>query len=816
MDGLVNDIRFAIRSLSKSPGLVAVAVATLGLGIGANAVIFTSVNAFLYRPMPVKAPEQLVVLASRDKEADFPHGLSYPDFLDYRRAHQFSGTIAYVPLPVNFSAGRQPERVWIEAVSENYFDMLGVQAVLGRTFRPDEERAPVVVLGHGFWKRRFAQDPNIVGRKISLNGHPFTIIGIAPPEFYGAVSWLTAEAFAPIRLFGQLNPGRGDTLDHRDAHFARVMARLKPGVSLERARSEVNTLAGNLQRQYPETNRQVSMLLMPETDSRPDPSISTNIPRYASFGEIIVGLLLVIACANIANLLLVRAIRRGQEIAIRSALGATRARLARFLFIDSLLLSLAGGAIGLLLMSWFSDLMATVRPPMDFPFRNNISPDARVFVFAVAVTFLTAALCGLIPILQLSRVNLNPMLKRSVEALSGRGPGRRPLSSLLIIGQVAMSLMLLIACGLFIRGIQNAQHVNFGFRTRNLQLFSIDLGRQNYEPARGKEFARVLLERVRATPGVENATLAKYIPLWEQSMRGAYPDEQPPTDAAKPPAVLWNVVALDYFQTMAIPFVRGRDFNAKDRDDLSSPPVAVVNETLARRFWPGREAIGRGVRLDGSHDPVQVIGVVRDAKYMFLTEEPQPCLYLPLSQRYDSPLTLLVHTSSDPQAIVPLVREHIRGLDPELPVYDVKSMERHLRGGYAIGSAQFATQLSGTFGILGLAMSVIGIYGVVSHSVSRRTREIGIRIALGAERRSVLALVIKEAMILVAIGIGIGMIGALGFTRLLTNVLFGVSPTDPLTFFVLTTALGAAALAACYFPGRRAMGADPMEALRYE
>jgi predicted permease len=825
MSTLLQDLRYAARMLLKSPGFAAVAVLSLALGIGANTTIFSVVNALLFRPLPVKDAHRLVVLATKDHHGEFPHGLSYPDYLDYQGQKEvFSDLMAYMPAPVKLSREGHAERIWIEMVTGNYFSMLGVDAIRGRTFLPEEGQTPrahpVMVLSYGCWQRRFGSDPSVVGKTVSLNGHPFTVVGIAPERFPGTEALFAADAYVPLMALEQMMPGDEDLLNQRDRHAFRVMGHLQPGVSLDQAGKAVSTLARHLEQEYPKTNKGVALTVIPETKARPEPSTVDLIPRIAVVFMALVGLVLLIACANVANLILARAITRQKEIAIRSALGAGRARLIRQLLTESVLLALLGGTAGLLLSLWTTDLLSAIKLPVDAPLRLDLPMDWRVFAFTLLLAFLTGVVSGLAPAFQASRPNLNEALKEGGRR-AGVISGRYPLRSILVVSQVAVSLLLLICSGLFIRSLQSAQKIDLGFRTENLLLVSVDVSLQGYDKKRGKLFYQQMVDRVKTLPGVRSASLARLVPLgYESDAIDVFTEERASTAKEARLAIPYNIVGLDYFKTIGTPFLRGRDFTERDGEE-SAPGVVIINETMARRLWPGQDPIGKRFKVDRTNHlyEMEVIGVVKDSKYVFLYEEPRPFMYFVMSQmpqNYQAPITLHIHTADKPTSFVAAVREQIRTLDANLPIYDVTTMAAHIRDGKAFLPARLGASLVGAFGLLGLVLAVVGIYGVVCYFVAQRTHEIGIRMALGARPRDVLRLVVGQGMILVLIGVAIGLATCFGVTRVLSSLLYGVSATDPATFAGISLLLAGVALLACYIPARRATKVDPMVALRYE
>jgi predicted permease len=819
----IQDLRYSIRTLLRQPGFTTIALLTLTLGIGVNSAIFSIVNAYLFRPFPAKDPDQLVVIATRDSTLEVPYEVSYPNYEDIRdRSGAFTDVIAFLNGVANLSGEGLAERTWLQFATGNYFSMLGVEAVVGRTFSADEGRfespQPVAVLNHGYWQRRFAADPTVVGRVVKLNNVPITIIGVLPESFTGTESVLSLDIYLPIGLQGQLYPNGNAWMEERDNTGVRVMGRLRSGVEVDEARAAVKVLAHQLEQEYPATNKGVGFVVVLEKNARPVVSISENVPRIAAVFMVLVGLVLLIACANLANLMMARATTRQKEIAVRAAMGASRARLVRLIVTDGIVLALVGGAAGLLVSLWAVDWLSSIRFSTDAPVRFDMAPDWRVFIFAFAIAIVAGLLSSILPALQASRLDLNNSLKEGGRS-SNAGPGRQGLRNLLVVAQVAVSLLVLICAGLFVQSAKHAEKMDVGFRSENLMMASMDVGMQGYDPERGRQFYREVIERVKTLPGVRSAAFARDTPLGynnhteEIVFEGRTPD--PDDDRA---SAFYNVVGLDYFQTMGMPLVAGRDFAVSD--DSSTPPVVIINETMARRYWPGpdpiEEAMGKRFRV-GRKDPVvQVIGVAKDSKYVFLGEEPRSFLYLPLAQRYRSEVTLFVNAAGDPASLTSALRETIQEFDKDLPLYEVKTMTSHLRDGIALMFVRLGATLAGTFGLLGLVLAVVGIYGVVSYSVSQRTHEIGIRMALGAQRNDVLRLVVGQGVKLTAAGVVIGTFAAVALTRFMASLLYGVSTIDAATFVIVPLMLTGVALAASFVPARRAANVDPMQALRCE
>ena len=808
---LWQDIRFGLRMLRKSPGFTLVAVLSLTLGIGANTAIFSLVNTALLRPLPIAKPEQLVALNNASENRTFPT-FSYPNYKDFRdRSESFSGLIGYRFTPCSLSHDGINERLWGYEVTGNYFDSLGVTAALGRLISPDDDRdpgaSPVAVVSYKCWQQRFGSSPGIIGRDVIVNGRGYTIIGVAPQGFYGTEIISAPDMWFPVAMQAQLEIGRS-WLDERAVENLFVQGRLKPGVSSAQAQASLNEIALQLEREYPDVNEDKRVVLSP-------PGLIGNAFRGPVLGftgllMVVVGLVLLLACTNLANLLLARAADRRREIAVRLSLGASRARLVRQLLTESLLLSCSGGVLGLLLASRLVELATAFKLPIDVPVAINLQLDYRVFIFTCLISLATGALFGLLPAWQATKGDLVPALK---DEFAFGGYRRSWLKNSLIVFQIALSLVLLIGGGLMMRALQQAQTIELGFSPERAAEVSFDLRLQGYDDARGREFQRRLLERVRAIPGVQFAGLTDMAPVDLHFSRDrVFLEGQPPQRLANVPGAMTNRATPGYFQAMGTRLVRGRDFT--EQDDDKAERVAIINESFARRFFPGEDPIGKAFRLGSPESPQrQVVGVVQDGKYAGLNEDPKPFVSRPLWQSYSGATTVIVRTAGDQEKLIVLVRNEAQQLDPNLPIASRTLIERM---SLPLLPARVAAAVLGGFGLLALALAAIGIYGVMSYAASKRTHEIGIRMALGAQKSDVLKLVIRQGVTLTLIGMTIGSLAALILTRSMKSLLFGVSATDPLTYAGVALLLAGVALVACYLPARRASRVDPMVALRCE
>ena len=816
MDNLIKDIRYAIRGLIKRPGFVAVAVITLALGIGANTAIFSLVNTVMLRSLPVERPEEIVSVAVRGKD-DTMQAFSHPNFVDYRDQNQvLAGLLIYRFVPLSMSRSGNNERVWGYEVSGNYFDVLGVKPIKGRTFLPEEDRAklagPVVVISYDSWQKRFGGDPDLVGKDVLLNNHQFKVIGIAPEGFKGTELIYSPEIWVPTSMMEWVEPG-SNWLDKRSTNNFFGVGRLKPGVNARQAEASLNILAVQLAKQYPDDNEGQSIKIVPTGFIIPE--LRGAVVSFTWILMAAVALVLLVTCANLAGLLLARATDRRREIAIRLAMGANRVRLMRQLLTESLLLSVIGGLGGVFLAIWMVKGLLALKPPIDFPLSFDVGIDWRVLIFSLAVSLVTGALFGLAPSLQATKPSLLKSLKDN--AAQG-GASRTRLRSFLVVAQIALSLVVLIGAGLVVRTLKELQTMNPGFDTHNALMMSFDLGLQGYDEARGEQFYRQLVERVQTIPGVKSAAIASTVPLsLNYNSNTIYVEGQPSERGANVPTAMTSDVSPRYFETMGTTITQGREFTEQDTD--KSEKVAVVNEAFVKRMMPflksSGEAVNHRFSFRGAEGPfVRIVGVVATGKYWNIAEEPRPYAWVPLSQDYSSNGTILVRTTGAPETMFANVRTEAARLDPNLAFFDVKTFKEHMR--LSLFPPRVAATVLAVFGLVTLLLSAIGIYGITSYAVSQRTREIGIRMALGAQLGDVLKLVLTHGVKLTLLGVAIGLAGAYLVTRAITSVLYGVSATDPVTFGGVSLLLVGVALLACYVPARKATKVDPLIALRYE
>ncbi|HEV8431697.1 MAG TPA: ABC transporter permease [Pyrinomonadaceae bacterium] len=835
LEELLQDLRFGMRILLKNPGFTLVVVGTLALGIGANTAIFGLVDALLLRPLPVvKAPSELVLLMRGDGGGPT---LSYPDFTVLRERNEVLSDLAlYTQAPISFGNNVRSEVVLGAMVSGNYFDVLEIKPSLGRAFLPEEDRTPgahpVVVLSHSFWQSRFNSDRAVVGQTIVLNNRRFTVVGIAPPGFDGETAPMKVSLWIPVMMMSAMRSepresGTHDPLSNRHNENFGAIGRLKQGVSVIEAQAALETI-----------NRQLELSNPPPTEQGFNPNNDRSLrlisPQGIMIGSIremavtssglagaTVLTVLLIACANVANLLMARAARRRKEVAVRLAMGATRWRLIRQLLTESVLLALVGATAGLFLAYWINQLLMAFKPPFPppFTFSLDLSFDIRTFAFTFLLAAVTGVIFGLVPALQASRPDVLPALKDESNAESPRVPWLN-LRNALVITQVALSLALLISTGLFVRTLRYARQIDLGFKPDQVLAVSFNLRLQGYDEAKGREFYRQILERLERLPGVQTVSVTNLLPLgfmWLSTPVVPENREVPPNER-----VFAGDVSVDskYFETIGTPLLRGRDFTAQDT--IKSPPVAIVSEKLAHSLWPEvndpGEALGKRLRV-GRSNPIscEVIGVAKDSRnniFNRLDREPEPTIYRPFAQNYSAFASLIVRTDGDPRGLISAVRREVAALDENLPPQDLQPLSETVS--LASWSARTGAAVLGVFGLLGLVLAAIGIYGVMSYSVSRRTREIGLRMALGAETRDVIKLIVKQGMGLTLIGAMIGVMLAVAVTRLLASLLYGVTATDPATFAGVVLFVIGVAVLACYLPARRATKVDPMMALRCE
>jgi predicted permease len=811
MEKFLIDLRYGFRMLIKNPGFTSIAIIALALGIGANSSIFSVINAVLLRPLPFKDSDRVVVVNETVRRETLEiRPASYPDYKDWREQNTvFEEITSYAQQSLSLTDVSEPERIDAEIVSASYFPLLGIQASVGRTFLPEEDANPdthpVAIVSSQLWKRRFGSDPALVGKTIKLNYTDFTVVGIIQEGFTGVSG--NAEIWIPMMMVSTVYSK--DILNNRGSRWHSVIARLKPDVSIEQAQTEMSTIASRIEQAYPDSNK--------------DRGVEIVGAQEAVVGDIrpmllvllgTVGFVLLIACANVANLQLARAATRQKEVAVRSALGASRMRIIRQLLTENIILSLIGGSLGLLIAVWGVELMTTFLSDQ-IPQYLKINIDLGVLFFTLLLSLLTGIIFGLAPALSSSRPNLNELLKEGGKG-SGTGSHRSRLRKIFVITEVALSLMLLIGAVLMLKSFQKLQAFNPGFKVENLLTSRISLKR-DYPLPQIETFNQQLIENIKALPSVQSIALASDVPLGGNSS-AILVDTESESPEQNGIRVYRHSISTDFFSTMNIPIIKGRDFTVQDSQ--KSPNVVIISEAMSRRYWPDSDSIGKRIRVgkdkDGKPNWVEIVGVTGDVKYRTLIRDQNrdPDIYFPLLQSPTRNLAIVVRTSTDPANLVSSLRNKINSIDPNLPVFAINTMDQLMKD-QTLQSRLTAILLS-IFALMALVLASIGIYGVISYSATQRTHEIGIRMAIGAQRVDILKLIVKEGMLLVLIGITLGLFGAFFTTRLISGQLYSVSATDLMTFMVVPFILSVIALLACYIPARRATRVDPMVALRYE
>ena len=853
MHDLLQDVRYGLRTLAKQPGFTMTAVLVLGLGIGANTAIFSFINGMLFRPLAVEAPGELAHLYNQDtRRPDSFRGFSYPNYRDLReRTTVFADLMARDLTLVGLSEGETTRRVFAEIVSSNYFETLGVRLFRGRAFSPAEEAPgsaiPVAIVSNRHWSRA-GSDPEMVGRAIRVNGQPFAVVGIAPRDFTGVTALAAPEIYLPLGVENTLVKNAFDqqerTLDDRDNHRLFVIGRLRAGIRPVEADPELKLAALQLERGFPSANQGYTIIArpLPRLSTNTSPTQETELSVVSVMLMAMAGVVLLIACLNLANMMLARGTARRKELAIRAALGGGRGRILRQLLTEGLLLSLVGGALGLLLAYWTTTLLGSsmnevlARSSISMDVVLHAAPDLRVLLATLAFCVFSTLAFGLAPAWRLSRPDVLGDLKEGGGEGRGSGEGRGLVfrRNLLVVGQMALSLALLTVAGLFIRGAHNAAAADPGFGLVNGLLLEVDPGLAGYDEARGREAYRAILDRVRGLPGVQAVSVAATVPfgnvvLGKSVQRAGAEPAAPPAGGASATdtgvGAAFNAVGADYFATLGVPLLRGRAFTRAEAESESAPPVAMVDELLAGRLWPGEEAIGRAIRFagrdgDGFPDQIEVVGVVPTLRDDFFSSQPRPHVYMPFAQAYQSGMNLHIRLSGDQGALASTllrtIRAEIRALDEHIPILTLATAKDHMAGSVGLWLFQTGARMFTTFGALALLLAVVGIYGVKAYTVARRGREIGIRMALGATAGDALWLILREGLWLTLAGMGLGAALAALLARLLGSMLYQVSALDPLVFTAAPLLLASAAMLACYLPARRAATVDPMTALRYD
>jgi len=813
MPSLLDDVRYGARSLRNSPGFAVLAIVSLSLGIGANTTIFTLINAVFLRPLPVADPAALVSVYTRDIKNPGHLPCSYDNYRDYRdRNGVFASLALYTSLGLSLTDRTEPAPVIGQLVSGNYFDVLGVRPAIGRVFRREEDQkpgsGPIVVISHLLWQRHLGGNPKILGKIIHINGWPFTVVGVMPPEFHGVNTLVMSDLWVPASMFQQLLPNPL-WFENRRALLFSVVGRLKPGTSIVQAQAAMQGLASQLERDYPQENQGRTAALVPLTEAAISPNTRGNLTNAGAVLMTIAGLVLLIACGNVANLLLVRASGRRREIAIRLAVGAGRWQLIRQLLIESTLLAAAGGALALVFARWSRDVLWSARPPLLTSLDYPVALDGRVLGFTAALSILTGLVFGLLPALRSTSVELVTDLKER----TGQSPQTGVLGarSVLVIGQVALSLVALIGASLFVRSLQSAEKIDPGFLVDHVVLVQFNLSSQGYTEVRGEELQRRLMERIASLQNVIASSLGGMAPFTGGFSRTILIEGREDLVRGEGRIALATPIMPGYLRTMGIPLIRGRDFTAHDLRD--HPRVAVINDVMANRYWPGEEAVGKRFRFAGDDFSTEIVGVARVSNYLAIGEPPRPMVYTTMLQAYSPMTVLFARVTGDAAAALAGIKREIQRDDRNL-LLDGGTMVSVIHD--SLWAPRLAAGLLASFGMLALLLATVGIYGVTSYAVGHRVREIGVRMALGATAGDLQLMIVRDGVRLVSIGIILGSLVALSTSRLVQNLLFVVSATDGLTFTGIPAAMVVVAVLACWIPARRATRVEPSRALRCE
>ncbi len=818
---LLQDLKYSVRRLRGSPGFTLIAVLIMGLGIGANTSMFSFVNAILLRPpLSYRNPAETVRICSTRPNSSTPAWTSYPDFLDFRdRSDLFAAAaVSSDGTPMSLLTEEGSEFIVGEAYSADLFSIMDIPIFLGRSFLPEEDEPgcdPVVLISHSVWQSRYGGDPNILGRTLRINGHPVTVVGVGPREFRGTLVVFSSDYWLSLGTAARIQSSYIH-LEKRDSHEYRMYARLKPGVTIEQAGARLNTLADTLGQMYPESNADRKVIVLPAADVRLDPLVDAVLYPLSGFLMAVVGLVLLVACSNLAGFLLMRAASRRKEIAIRLALGAGRRRLVAQLLTESTLLGALGGAVGLIIALWSAGALTSFRPPLPVVMTIQYRIDTTVLAFTLILSIATGILFGLAPALKASRCDIVGTLKDETPSLQ---VGRRRISlrNALAVAQFAISLILLLAAGLVLRSLIHANRTDVGFHPEHLAAATVDASLGGYKTeSEGRLFFESYIETMASAPGVEAVALASRLPLglWGMdSSRVHLPGTRPESDDDIP-LIESAAVNVEYFDVMDIPVVRGRKFVASD--DGSAPRVAIISEAMARRFWDTADPVGQSILLGriGEELPLQVVGVARDTKVKALSEEPQPYLYFPFAQQYSPLMSVIARTAGDPAGLPEIFRRELKSLDSEVPLFEARTMQEHL--GIRLYALKLVAVFLAGFGALALALAGIGLYGLVAFSAAQRTREVGIRMALGAGSRQIVSMVLRQGFGIVAFGLAIGLPAAILVMLPLSRFLVDVSAADPVTLAAVVLLLALVTIAASYIPARRAAKLDPLVSLHHE
>ncbi len=815
------DLRYAIRVLVKKPGFTAVAVISLALGIGANTAIFTVINAVFLHPLAIEDPSHVVEMFTRDTKTVQSGNFtltptSFQNFEDYRDQNSvFRGVAGYFGFGLQWTRDGETQPLPAFMTSANYFDVLGIKPFRGRLFRPDEDRTmggdTVAVISHSLWTREFGSDPNVIDRKLTLNGLPFTVIGITPPGFKGTFSLAGPDrVWVPLSMREQLTTGQTRQLiANRRFRWVNMAGRLKPGVSMRQADAAMKTIASSLAKEYPAANEGRTLDMALESDAALGINGRGQLVLAGGVMMGVVGLVLLIACVNLANLLLAQSASREKEMSIRAAMGAGRGRIVRQLLTEAVLLAMLGGAAGMIVAYWGRTALWSFRPPFLGNASIDLSFEPRVLLFTATMSILTGLLFGLAPAIRASHINLNEMLKAGGRS-GGASAASSRLRSVLVMSEIGLATVALIGSGLFVRSMQAVEHMDLGFDSAHIGLFFLNPGQQRYDQARGQQYYIDAMAKARAVPGVESATVASAVPLGGGILLTVFPEGEAQNPNYRGSLVTFNDIAPGYFETMRIPIKQGRDFTEFDGDQ--SKAVAVVNEAMARQLWPGQDALSKRFAIVQQTTMIEVVGVVATTVINAVGEDPTPMIYRPLRQEYAPGVALLTRTKGNPEPLVGAVRDQVQTLDRSMPLRGVGTVQQSIEGG--LWAPRMGAALLSIFGGLALVLAMIGVYGVMSYTVTQRTPELGVRMALGAQTSDVLMLVLRQGMTLAAGGAVMGVGLALLLGRIVSTLLFGVNGRDSLTLAIVTLALTLVALVACYLPARRAARVDPLVALR--
>ncbi len=811
---MISDLKFACRSLAKSPAFTLVALLMLAVGVGASTACFSFLNAFFLRPPPFAHPAELVSLHAVDDKTPTLMRLSYPNFTDYRAQNTvFTDLALYTFSTVRFTEGEKSSDLWGQLVTGSFFDLLGVKTVLGRPLALSDDRAgatPVVVVSHAFWQARLGANPAAIGRTLLFNNVPFTVVGVAPAGFRGVSAIDTPDYWVPVIAYRSVMTGQMlEFFQSRRAVVVSALGRLKPGITPEAATAALKPISDHLAASFPADNAGRSIRLVPISQAMLDPNMRSDLLRAGNLLLGLSGLILLIACANLANLLLARAGARQREIALRVALGASRRQVVAQLLREHFLLAVLGGGLGVVLALWLRDLLWAMRPP-GYPSSVEVTLDAGVLTFALLATLVTGLLFGVVPALSAARVDLVTVLKRGAGA--GSGVPLLSFRHLLVASQVALSVVALVIAGLFVRSLNQTNAVTLGWNSSNLALLSTGIGQRGYDQPRSLEYFQRAIERLKSVPGVTAVTFSSRPFLTGVNpQRTIRPQGEDEALRTRGQFMSYACVAPDFLHFMGVSLVAGRDFSTTD--DATHPSVVIINESLARRAWPGQDPIGKTVKLYGSETLVEVVGVVRDIRDVELRAAPAPFAFFPVQQVFNVNNVFHVRTAGNPSDLLPTLRKELQALDASVNIFTIDYRDLIYR---AMWGPRTGAALMSVFGALALLLASLGIYAVMSHAIIQRTREIGIRIALGAQSHSVVGLVLKRGVLVAGVGLLAGLGASLGLTRYIRSFLFEVHPTDPVTFAAVALVLGAVALLACWFPARRATRVDPIVALRNE